>query len=72
MMLEVFPKLYDSILQFSLKQGLSAEKSDDSLLIEMIGEPARGSSLLDLLLVNKLTGEVKTEGSFGCVGHEIV
>lgn len=43
-----------------LKYGLSGGKKKN-----------RGSSLMDLLLVNKLPGVVKVEGSFRCDGHEI-
>jgi len=47
---------------------------DDNFLMQVVEEPTRKGTLLDLLLTNKegLVEDVKTGGRLGCSDHEIV
>jgi len=47
---------------------------DDNFLMQVVEEPTRKGSLLDLVLTNKegLVEDVKAGGSLGCSDHEMV
>jgi len=50
------------------------KSTDDNILMQVVEEPTRRSTLLDLILTNKegLVEHVKAGGSLGCSDHEMV
>jgi len=48
--------------------------TDDTFLMQMVDEPTRRETLMDLILTNKecLVEVVKFESSIGCSNHEMV
>ncbi|KAM6382481.1 uncharacterized protein FN964_001067 [Alca torda] len=56
------------------KSSKSLECVDDNFLLQMVEEPTRRGTMLDLVLTNKegLVASVKLKGSLGCSDHEMV
>ncbi|PKU45296.1 rna-directed dna polymerase from mobile element jockey-like [Limosa lapponica baueri] len=50
------------------------ERVEDNFITQLVSEPTRESTLLDLLLVNRegLVGDVKVQGCLGQSDHEII
>ncbi|GAB0204681.1 hypothetical protein GRJ2_002933700 [Grus japonensis] len=47
---------------------------DDNFLLQVVEEPTRRRTMLDLIRTNKegLVGDIKLKGSLGCSDHEMV